>query len=475
MKSKLLFSLFTILSISLSACGGNDSGDDNGNTGGGSTTSIILRNQSISNGAEVDAAATTMLTLTYNTTVKVTANADITLNGDKVTANSNATTKMAVDIPLALTDGSDYTLKVAKGAIVSANNEQVSAPELTITFKTHAKNKPVNPDLSPTPVCATTDAALKLYSYLVQQYGRNIISSVMANVNWNNEEAERIGKAVGKHPAMNCYDFIHICFSPSNWIDYSDIKPVQNWVNAGGLVSLMWHFNVPKAEGSTDVTCTPTETTFRVQNVFTDGSWENKWFYSQMDKVVETLLKLQEAGIAATWRPFHEAAGNATAKQQANWTKSWFWWGYDGADTYKKLWKTMFDYFQQKGVKNLIWVWTTQNYNGDSSKYHQDTDWYPGNEYVDIVARDLYAYNADQNLQEFTEIQNTYPTKMVILGECGKDVGTGVSSSRISDLWNKGAHWGSFMVWYGGNMEDNAWWQDALNSSNVITREQLAQ
>jgi hypothetical protein len=135
----------------------------------------------------------------------------------------------------------------------------------------------------------------------------------------------------------------------------------------------------------------------------------------------------------------------------------------------------MFDYFQQKGIKNLIWVWTTQNYNGNSSQYNQDTDWYPGSQYVDIVARDLYAYDAEQNLQEFTEIQKTYPTKMVILGECGKDANSGVSSSRISDMWAKGAYWGSFMVWYGANMEGDDWWKDALNFSNVITRDQLSQ
>ena len=38
-----------------------------------------------------------------------------------------------------------------------------------------------------------------------------------------------------------------------------------------------------------------------------------------------------------------------------------------------------------------------------------------------MVARDLYGYTAAQNLQEFTEIQNTYPNKMVVLGDTGLD------------------------------------------------------
>ena len=334
-------------------------------------------------------------------------------------------------------------------------------------------------DISTTPVTASTDAAKNLYAYFLDQYGKKTISSVMANVNWNNTCAENVYKLTGKYPAMNCYDFIHICFSPANWIDYTDITPAKEWHDAGGIVQLMWHFNVPKSQGATDVTCTPSETTFKASNALVSGTWENKWFYEQMDKVIATILKLQDAGIAATWRPFHEAAGNACAKQQADWTKAWFWWGYDGADTYKKLWKAMYDYFKQKGVNNLIWVWTTQNYNGDSSKYNQDTDWYPGDEYVDIVGRDLYGYNATQNLQEFNEIKATYPNKMVVLSECGKDDGSNTELGTMTDIWNAGAKWGHFMVWYQGGqgstdtMCSDDWWKEAMSSANVITRDKV--
>lgn len=332
-------------------------------------------------------------------------------------------------------------------------------------------------EIPQTPVTASTDAAKTLYSYFLEQYGKKTISSVMADVNWNNNCAEKVKNLTGKYPAMNCYDFIHICFSPANWIDYTNIKPVQDWHEAGGIVQLMWHFNVPKKEGDSDVTCTPSETTFNASNALKSGTWENKWFYEQMDKVVASILKLQDAGIAATWRPFHEAAGNATHKQQASWTKSWFWWGADGAETYKKLWTTMYDYFKQKGIKNLIWVWTTQNYNGNSADYNQDTDWYPGDQYVDIVGRDLYGCTADQNSQEFKEIQECYPNKMVVLAECGN--GNNNDPAKMGDAWAKGAKWGHFMVWYQGGqgstdtMCSDSWWKNAMSDANVITRDQL--
>lgn len=471
-----------LLLFTLCACGGDS---DEPEPTPQPPVTVSLRSQSIAEGAEVDANATTVLQLAYSVSVKPAANANITLNGTKLTASRNPNDVTGILIPLSLEEGVDYTLIVPAGSVVASADANASAPELKLNFKTKPKPEPVNPQIKATLVCGN-DAAQKLYNYMREQYGQKIISSVMANVNWNNELAESVYKLTKKYPAAVCYDFIHICYSPANWIDYTNIAPVKQWSDAGGIVQLMWHFNVPKVEGSTDVTCTPSETTFRAKNVFTDGTWENRWFYDQMDKVVATLLKLQEAGIAATWRPFHEAAGNATYKQQVPWATSWFWWGYDGADTYKKLWTTMFNYFKEKGVRNLIWIWTTQNYNGNSANYNQDTDWYPGDEYVDIVGRDLYGYTAQQNLQEFNEIQATYPTKMIALAECGdhfykdeKGNDKRDNFANISDCWNTGAHWSHFMVWYQGgqgstnSMMTDGWWRDAMQASSVITRDQL--
>lgn len=467
MKTYLKLLSFLAIALLPISCGDDDEDatDD---------VTVAMTSQSVAEGAEIDALSTTQIALYYNMPVQVAGASNITLNGTKVQASRNSKNVTGIIIPVQLEEGVSYTLKVSAGSVVAESNRSATAPEFTLHFKTYASQES---NITPLPLTTNSDA-VKLYRYLLSQYGQKVISSVMANVNWNNECAEKVYKLTGKYPAMNCYDFIHICFSPANWIDYTKIAPVQQWVNDGGLVQLMWHFNVPKAQGSTEYTCTPSETTFRAANVFTEGSWENRWFYSQMDKVVDTLLKLQEAGIAATWRPFHEAAGNATHKQQANWTTSWFWWGADGAATYKRLWVTMYEYFKTKGVSNLIWVWTTQNYNGNSAQYNQDTDWYPGNEYVDIVARDLYGYTAEQNAQEFREIQAAYPTKMVALGECG--YGDNRDPGLIGDCWTKGAKWSHFMVWYQDKqgstdtMCSDDWWHQAMSNQNVITRDQIS-
>lgn len=482
--------LFSILSIfALLGCGGGSSDAPEPTptppTPTPTVTAPSVVSTSPTNNATDIAVGTVNVTVTYDKDIIQSSDASLqpTVTGGSLSGTTSVSGKnltFSVNCP-------DYekkvTINIPKGLIGVTG---ALADAYTFSFTTVKKPESPTANISASPVVASTDAAKKLYTYFRDQYGQKAISSVMADVNWNNTNAEKVNALTGKYPAMNCYDFIHIYVpkqGSNGWIDYTDITPVKQWADAGGIVQLMWHFNVPLSEtteiktNGEGVTCSPDQTTFKATNVLTKGSWENKWFYQEMEKVVSVILKLQDAGIAATWRPFHEAAGNATAKQQANWTKAWFWWGYDGAETYKKLWIAMFDYFKQKGVKNLIWIWTTQNYNGNSSQYNQDTDWYPGDNYVDMVARDLYGSTTAKNSQEFNEIQTSYSNKMVVLGECGK--GDSGEQGRMSDCWNAGAKWGHFMVWYErgqgstDTMCSDAWWNDAMSNPNVITRDQV--
>ena len=372
------------------------------------------------------------------------------------------------------------TLKVAAyGAYGDREGEvTIKSGSLTKTLKISQKGReiPVMPDVDIDDELVTDGAtaeAQALYNYLMANYGKKTLSGIMANVNWNHDEADKVGKAVGKYPALNCYDFIHILYSGANWINYSDITPVTEWADAGGIVCLMWHFNVPKTQAEpgpvADVTCTPSETSFKVANVLVDGSWEQKWFDYYVDKVADVVLQLQEAGIAAIWRPFHEAAGNYYSLKYKG--AAWFWWGADGPATYKKVWNRLQDAFYAKGIRNLIWVWTAQDYNGDPSAYDNDKPFYPGDDRVDIVGRDIYGKDADVNLGEFISAQIAYPNKMITLSENGKDGST--EYGRMSEVWEAGAKWSWFMPWYGASMCSTAWWQDALNCESVITRDQV--
>lgn len=83
---------------------------------------------------------------------------------------------------------------------------------------------------------------------MIENYGKKTISGIMANVAWNTDEAEQVNTWTGHYPALNTFDYMHIRYSGQNWIDYSDISPVTNWANEGGIVSCMWHWNVPKIQ-----------------------------------------------------------------------------------------------------------------------------------------------------------------------------------------------------------------------------------
>lgn len=325
-----------------------------------------------------------------------------------------------------------------------------------------------------------TGEANALYEWLLSIYGKKMVSAVMAKVAWNTEIADQVYRKTGYYPAINCFDFIHI-FVTGNWINYNDLTPVTSWADAGGIVSLMWHFNVPKSAGTAVDYANGSgtgfysgETTFSPSNALKEGTWENIWYKQQMKKVADVILRLQDAGIAAIWRPYHEAAGNYHA---LNWNGSaWFWWGSEGPEVFKALWADMFDYFKERGIRNLIWVWTAQNHNGDPAGYGSDEAWYPGDSMVDVVARDIYGSTESGVVQDYVQLQATYPNKMITLGECGWANNGSTPFPGIDGVWKAGGTWSWFMPWCIGNftMVSEQWWKDAFASEYVLTRDDIS-
>ena len=463
-------------------------------------------------------------------------------------------------------DNTNYEIYIPKGVILSASDgtEAYAARfSFTVELKRTApfqliKTNLCNENASP--------EAKRLYTELVRNYGKNIISGAMAidevqnsdYHGWNSEYAELVGQKIGKTPLLNGFDYGHLSSSPANWINYGDISPVKKWYNAGGIVSAMWHWNVPdkdpynngiklsekqhdlgngisyeislngnnvnkftkirfsisdveddaqiliqeKENGenissvmiSSDMTeyvleltdenkekikdvfvlkgksCTVTSivlldytlgfnvegevstTTFDPSQVLEENSWQQRFFYDDLEKLADYMKPISDAGIPVIWRPFHEASGG------------WFWWGSKEPEVYKQLWKMMYEYLiEKRKLNNLIWVWT-------SDSKGNDEEWFPGNEYVDIIGRDLYnVSDVDEFVNEFYNLAEKYPNMMIALTECGE-------ISNISDIWEAGAKWAWFMPWYPSsidNWEQHAtmsWWNDAADTDYVKWR-----
>lgn len=303
--------------------------------------------------------------------------------------------------------------------------------------------------------------AVKVYTYLRNCWGKKMLSSTMANVDWNVNEAVWVNRHVGQYPAIACFDYMNLPSSPANWIDYGKTQVIEDWWKAGGLIAACWHWNVPVTEGATDFKCLKNETDFDISEALKEGTVANQIIVSDLGKLADYLLLLQKKNIPVLWRPLHEAAGK------------WFWWGKDAA-SYKSLWKLMYETFQKKGLNNLIWIWTSET---------NDESWYPGDEYVDIIGRDIYQKSTVEGLKkDFDWLIKAYPDKLIALSECG-------SVPEMEEQWESGAKWSWFMTWYdyettketttasfnsGNHMHaDKTWWNNAMSQDYIINRDDL--
>jgi mannan endo-1,4-beta-mannosidase len=387
------------------------------------------------------------IVLIFNENVTLKSGYEITLN-DVVLNDVRPGIQKDLRIVLPeLQEGTIYKLTIPANTIKGPTGVYIPT-EIKLTFTTY------------TPPSRTfSTEAQKVMNFLTQIYGEKTISGTMANVNWNTEEADWVYAQTGKYPALNCFDFIHFVFSPSNWIDYSNTSVVENWWKAGGLVAAMWHWNVPANSGVAGQYAfyygsKSDQTLFDVSKISDENSAEYKLMIKNIDTISGYLNKLKSKNIPVIWRPLHEAAGG------------WFWWGAKGATSFKLLWKLMFDRMTNyHHLDNLIWVWTSEG---------NDADWYPGDDYVDIVGRDLYPSTNvhDSQLTEFNKVKAIVSNrKMIALTECG-----GIPDPDL--MFQKGDTWLWFMPWCGSYTRDDsqngaAYWRTVMNNSHVITRDQM--
>ncbi len=569
-----------LLALSFAACSDDDTPDHIRYS-----QMVVCRNISLADNATVNPNNPPTVVISYNNLVAVTEGAQIKVNDLPVTAHASGM-EMELTLPK-LEKYTDYTLTIAPGAVALANNPQTTNTEpITITFNTNfgvntamLHKAPVNPK--------ATDAAKNLYATLLADYGQKMRSGAMGGVGWELDYTDVIASEIGVYPTVVGFDYLHLPSSPSNWIDYGDITPVKTVHDAGCIVQIQWHWNVPESEDNTgtgtadktmiwegsvampadwsgsvqltdaksieafasasvgdvievevknvaagaqgsfknsswkeiapgteyfDITgnfsltidagvlsslqssgiiisgrdYTATKVTlskpeskaqkalsrgfsadnngFKPSNVMIDGTWENKVATADIEKLAGYLKLLADANIPVLWRPLHEAAGDYT------WG-AWFWWGSEGVEVTKQLYRYLYDQLTNKyGLNNLIWVWTVQTSSaGAPAEKEIMQAAYPGDEYVDIVGTDIYAPSplTDQSEQFYMVNSVVDSHKMVALTECGNLIDP---ESAIDN----GALWSYFMQWYdlnetyGHHNYDGAQWTSVLNNPAVI-------
>lgn len=218
-------------------------------------------------------------------------------------------------------------------------------------------------------------STVSLMMYLKDIYGKYILSGQQSEKGAGGPEINALKKVNGgKTPAILGLDFSE--YTPSRVANGAVGTATQLAVNfdaMGGIVTFCWHWNAPEPyllDTQPWYRGFYTEATDIDLAAIMDGKDEDGYnlLLRDIDAIAEQIAILQDADIPILFRPLHEASGG------------WFWWGASGPESYIQLWKLVFDrltnYHQ---LNNIIWVW-----NG------QDKDWYPGDEYVDIIGEDIY-------------------------------------------------------------------------------------
>jgi hypothetical protein len=277
--------------------------------------------------------------------------------------------------------------------------------------------------------------AQSLLAYFSDIYGKKILSGQQEGWRGTNAlgfELAYITNTTGKLPAVLGLDLAGVTRvedSPwRKWRHAAAEHAIDWYVRQHGIVTLCWHWSAPIGERVVYAK----DTTFDLQRAVTDGTEEHAAALRDLDAIAGELTLLRDAHVPVLWRPLHEANGR------------WFWWGAQGPEPFKKMWRLIFERFTNRHkLNNLIWVFSP----GASTDL---ADWYPGDEYVDIIGQDHYPMDGNNGpaKEVFDElVAFGRGNKLVALSENGP----------ISDpdrLVGEKAGWLFFTTWSGRTLTE---------------------
>ena len=324
-----------------------------------------------------------------------------------------------------------------------------------ITVKTGEKISNSTYNVTSSLVNKNADAnAKKMYQFLKDSYGKYVITGQQCDGGINGNEFKAIKDLTGDYPALLGLDMMN--YTPSRTAlgaSSSAVEKAIEFANKGGIVTFCWHWNAPTEYLNSTANSSDgwwggfytEKSSFDIAKVMNGQDANGKKLLDRdIKEIAKQLKRLENAGVPVIWRPLHEASGG------------WFWWGAKGPDAYKKLWKYLYNELTNTyGCNNLIWV-----YNGQSA------DWYPGDEYVDIVGEDIYpgTHVYDPQVSCFKQATGYgSKTKITALTEngCIFDIDTAVSINAL---------WGWFMTWSGDFTSNGSIYSEKYTEKSVIKK-----
>jgi len=318
-----------------------------------------------------------------------------------------------------------------------------------ITLTSFGSPKPVTPEASP--------EAISLLTYLYEISGTKTLTGQHDQPIFGSAYYQRVYEVTGQHPAVKGMD---LGFSERNTLDGINyrqriVDEAIEYHREGSVITIMWHAVPPHKDE-------PVKFREDIQGPFTDEQWQelltpgsmlNERWKSQVDVIAFFLKQLRDARVPVIWRPYHEMNGK------------WFWWGHRaGENGYKALYIMLYDRLvNYHKLNNLLWVFNANEVNHDAILPYKDV--YPGDDYVDILAVDVYRNNFSIN--DYNGILELAGDKPIALGEVGK--------MPTEEILEKQPRWAWFMTWvefvfYGNSREELL---KIYGSERTLTREEV--
>ena len=424
---------------------------------------------------------------------------------------------------------SSYVIAASAKMKVGENQITVGNQAIGVDYITVERHPDPEFKISAAPVTPNaSESARKVYSFLRENFGKKTISGMMIsdqNFNYNygdmkiippggctpadsckytDEQVSWKGqtdiaefyKRSGHYPAIGGFDMLFAAggHHEEGWFKgytENNLLMTEDLWNMGGIPTYTWHWKVGEdtvfytkdtypmngfnASGCTEGVKGTSEsnTCFNYTKAFKgdkcaeidETSQEYKDIVADVDIVSGYFKQLQEKGIAVVWRPLHEASGG------------WFWWGTASAECYVQLYRLVFKRMVEiNKLNNLIWVW---NINTDPAFGYDysalNAAWYPGDDYVDIVAVDIYDPLNDHNsaANYYNKIVSDVGTnKMIALSENG-------AIPDIDSIAEDKAYWSYWMTWsqtWSGNFLEKTptdMWKRNLDDERIIALDNM--
>jgi mannan endo-1,4-beta-mannosidase len=291
---------------------------------------------------------------------------------------------------------------------------------------------PVTPNASP--------EARALLQFLYDISGKHTLTGQHNNPNSKARNTEFAAKYLGNTPVIwgSDFGFERAGNSDSYLARPGIVKQALAQHELGNIIALCWHAVPPTADEPVTFRPLPNSDPKHLasvqgklqddqfRDVLTPGTALYDHWCAQVDAIAGFLKQLEAAHVPVLWRPYHEMNGD------------WFWWGgRAGQYSTAALYRQIFDRFvNHHHLTNLVWVW---NVDRPSQPGREFEKYFPGIQYLDVVALDVYG----------SDFKQSYYDGLAALAQ-GKPLALAeVGNPPMPEIMEKQPKWAYYMTWAG--------------------------